>query len=215
MIYIRKSSPPEETLNYLTHGLGLVLAVVALVFLIRWGSLEGDIWYRIGLFAYGLSLVLLYFSSTFYHMLPRSPAKSRFQFYDHASIFVYIAGTYTPLLLISLGDTTAFILLGAVWLLAVFGMVFKAVWLEEYPLLSTAMYFIMGLLILLVLQPLGEAVGWTSFLLLLGGGSCYAVGVFFFAWQRLMYYHVIWHVFVLAGSTCHFFAIYLALPLAA
>lgn len=212
MIYLRKSSPPEETLNYLSHGLGLGLAVVALVFLIRWASLDGDVWYRIALFAYGLSLVLLYFSSTFYHMLPMSPAKNRFQCLDHASIFVYIAGTYTPLLLISLGDTTAFILLGVVWLIAVFGMAYKAIWVEAYPLLTTAMYFAMGLMIMIVLQPLREAIGWSSFLLLLCGGSCYAVGLFFFSWQRLMYYHVIWHMFVLAGSACHFFAIYLTLP---
>jgi len=197
----------EEIANSLTHGLGLGLSVAGLSVLVTFAALWGDGWRVIGCAIFGASLVLLYGASTLYHALRASRIKHWLRVLDHAAIFVLIAGTYTPFLLANLRGPWGWSLFGVVWALAVVGIILKLFLTGRFHLFSTLTYLFMGWLILIAFKPLVEALPLGSLAMLLAGGLAYSAGTVFYLWDRLPYHHAVWHVFVLAGSVCHFFAV--------
>jgi hemolysin III len=194
----------EEIAHALTHGLGLVLSIAGAALLVAAASLRGDAWHVVGCAVFGTTLVLLYAASTLYHGAPVGRAKRILQRLDHAAIFLLIAGTYTPFTLVSLRGDWGFWLLALVWGLALLGVALVAAIPQHMRRLSVALYLAMGWMVVLVLEPLARSVGADGLWLLVVGGLAYSVGVIFYAWERLPYNHAIWHVFVLAGSACHF-----------
>jgi hemolysin III len=197
----------EEIANSVTHGVGLLLSIVALPTLVIVAVRRHDAWQIVGGAIYGLTLVLLYTASTLYHALPAPRAKDVFRVLDHAAIYLFIAGTYTPFALGVLRGKWGWSLLAAVWALAAVGIVLKATRGFRYAWLSTAVYLAMGWLIVVALRPLVAQIGIDGLAWLLAGGVAYTAGVIFFAWDRLRYGHMVWHLFVLAGSICHFVAV--------
>jgi len=201
----RRQSLGEEIANAVTHGVGAALGITALVVLVV--ASRGDAWRVVSLSVYGGSLVLLFTISTLYHSLPGPRAKRVFRILDHSAIYVLIAGTYTPVSLVSLRGGWGWTLFGLIWGLAAAGIVVKSVAIHRFRILSAVVYVAMGWLVVIAAKPVlthvpRALIGW-----LLAGGVCYTVGTVFFAWKRMRYHHMIWHLFVLAGSACHFFGL--------
>ena len=197
----------EEIANSITHGVGALLSVAGLTVLVILAAMRGTALHVVTCAVYGVSLVLLYLSSTLYHALTNRRAKYVFRVLDHASIYVLIAGTYTPFTLVTLRGAWGWGLFGAVWTLGVAGIVFKCFATGRLHGLSTFVYIVMGWIAVVAVRPLLQALPWAGFLWLLAGGLFYTLGVVFFA-LRKRYAHMIWHLFVLAGSLCHFLAVY-------
>jgi len=197
----------EEIANSLTHGLGLALSIAGLSVLVTLAALRRDAWTVVGCAVFGAALVLLYAASTCYHALRVRRWKRVLRVFDHAAIFLLIAGTYTPFMLANLRGPWGWSLFGVVWALAVTGIVLKAFWTGRFEVLSTLIYLFMGWLVLIGIRPLVEALPHTSLVLLFAGGAAYSLGTLFYCWERLPYHHAVWHLFVLAGSACHFFAV--------
>lgn len=203
----RPQSPGEELANSISHGVGLVAALIAAPVLIVTAARRGGTAAVVGASVFTGTMVLLYLSSTLYHALPRNKAKRVLRVLDHGAIFLLIAGTYTPFTLGVLRGAWGWTLLGLVWSLAVLGIVLKAVRGIRYPVLSTCLYLGMGWLILIAVRPLWLRVPLPGLLWLAAGGLAYTAGVAFFAAERVRFSHFVWHLFVLAGTTCHFFAV--------
>lgn len=202
----------EEIANAVTHGIGALLAIAALILLIVFSSLYGDSWYIVSYTIFGVSLVILYSASTLYHSLPGRKIKDIFQIFDHSSIYILIAGTYTPFTLTVLRGPKGWIIFGLIWGLAAIGIVMKAFWVKKYVGLSTAVYIFMGWLIVFDLKPILIAMPHTGIVLLVLGGILYTLGAVLFMFDNIPYNHAVWHLFVLAGSTCHFFSMLYLLP---
>jgi hemolysin III len=196
----------EELLNAISHGIGFLLSVASLpVFVLHGG--RGDRASVVGAVVFSVTMMLLYLASTVYHALPEGRAKQWFNRLDHAAIFLFIAGSYTPFVLGPLRSDLGWTLFGLVWACALAGMLLKVLNRLRHPLWSTGVYVAMGWLALIAAAPLLDRVGAEGLALLVAGGVAYTVGVVFFLLDgRLRYSHFIWHLFVLAGSTCHFFA---------
>jgi hemolysin III len=208
MVYAdRRTSLYEEIANSITHGIGFILSIIGLVVLIVLALLHGDVWRIVGCSVFGLALVVLYGASTLYHGLRSPRAKRVLKIVDHSAIYLLIAGTYTPFTLISLRGPWGWTLFGIVWSLSLIGIILKAFFVDRFKIASVLMYVGMGWVGLIALRPMIAAVPFASVLLLLVGGLLYTSGVIFFAWEKLPYNHTIWHVFVMAGSVCHFFAV--------
>jgi hemolysin III len=204
----RTQSRGEEVANSLSHGLGLVAAVVASPFLITHAARNGDTGFLVGVSIFAATMVLLYLASTLYHSLPVGRAKQVFRIIEHSAIYLLIAGTYTPFTLGVLRGAWGWTLLGLVWGIAVAGVTLKALSRMTHPALSTGLYLLMGWLIVIAAHPLSARVPVSGLLWLIAGGLAYTVGVIFFALDsRLRYGHFIWHLFVMAGTTCHYFAV--------
>ena len=204
----RIQSRGEEVANSLSHGLGLVAAVVASPFLITQAARHGDTGFLVGVSIFVATMVLLYLASTLYHALPVGRAKRVFRIIEHSAIFLLIAGTYTPFTLGVLRGAWGWTLLGLVWGIAVAGVTLKALSRMTHPALSTGLYLLMGWIIVIAAHPLSVRVPVSGLLWLIAGGLAYTVGVIFFALDsRLRYGHFIWHLFVMAGTTCHYFAV--------
>jgi hemolysin III len=200
----RPQTAREEQANALSHGLGFVAAAAAWPMLSDVAALHGGPRATLGIAVFALTMMLVYAASMVYHALPPGRAKQWAHRCDQAAIFLFIAGSYTPFALGPLHDTVGLPLLAGVWTLAAVGIGCKALGRLRHPLLSTGLYVAMGWAVLLVLDPLAARVGQDALLLLLAGGVAYSVGVLFFLYDhRLRYGHLIWHVFVLAGSGCH------------
>ena len=197
----------EEIANSVTHGAGLVASIAALVLLVVWAAATGDPWRITAASVYGATLVLLYAASTLYHALPAPRAKVLFQRLDHAAIYLLIAGTYTPFVLVTLRGGWGWSLFGVVWGLAILGVALKSIFGARLTVLSTAVYVVMGWLVVIAAAPLAAALPAGGMRWLVAGGVLYTAGVVFFAWERLRYSHAVWHLFVLAGSTAHFCAV--------
>ncbi|MCW1968236.1 MAG: hemolysin III family protein [Anaerolineae bacterium] len=207
MIIERPESLGERLANTLSHGLGFIAALIATPVLIYGALQRGNSAFLIGVIIYAVTLSLLFCASTVYHAVPPGHAKNKLQVLDHAVIFLFIAGTYTPFTLGVLNGIWGWILLGLVWSIACAGVIFKLIGgAVKYLKISTALYLIMGWLIVLVIYPLWEQMPTAGLLWLLAGGIAFSVGVIFFNADR-PYDHFIWHVFVLTGVTCHFFAV--------
>jgi hemolysin III len=204
---VRSLSVGEEIANSVTHGLALLASLVGLPVLIVVAASRGDAWQIAGAALFGATLVLLYSASTLYHALPPSRAKRVFRVLDHAAIYLLIAGTYTPFALGALRGSWGWTLLGTIWTLAGAGIALKASLGFRFARASTAVYLLMGWLALVAVGPLASRIGAAGVAWLLAGGLSYTAGVLFFAWGRLRYAHAVWHLFVAAGSVCHFFAV--------
>jgi len=199
--------PGEELANILSHGVGFLLALAATPILIIGAVNRGGVADVVGSSVFGGTLVLLYLSSTWYHAVPEGPLKQRLHRLDHAAIYLLIAGTYTPLTLGVLGGAWGWTLFGIVWGAAAVGVYYKLISGIRHPRLSTALYLIMGWSVVIVIRPLvlsmpPPGLGW-----LVAGGLFYTLGVVFYKARHLPYHHFVWHLFVLGGSTCHFFAV--------
>lgn len=205
----RRQTIGEEIANSLTHGAGLALSIAGLVVMLVAAATRGDAWVIVSCAVYGSTLVLLYLSSTLYHALARTRARNVLRRLDHAAIYLLIAGTYTPFVLVSLRGPWGWTLFGISWGLALLGIVTKAVLGPRWPIVSTTVYLLMGWLVLVAVGPLithvpGGAIRW-----LVAGGLAYSFGVIFFASDhRVRYAHAVWHLFVLAGSVCHYVAVF-------
>jgi hemolysin III len=186
---------------------GVVLAITALTVLVAFASLHGTAWEIVSVAVYGASMILMYTASTIYHAVPLMRAKPVLRVLDHSSIYLAIAGTYTPFMLSNLRGPWGWSLFGVVWGLAIAGIVFKALALNRLRILSVGFYVAMGWLVIVAARPLLSAVAPGGVALLVAGGVAYTAGIGFYAWRRLPYGHFVWHLFVLAGSVFHFFAI--------
>lgn len=197
----------EEIANSVSHGLGLLAAVAAAPVLVFSAAQSGGAARIVGASVFAVTMVLLYLISTVYHALPRNQAKRVFRILDRAAIFLMIAGTYTPFTLGVLRGTWGWALFGLVWGLALAGVVHTAVRGVRYPILSTCVYLAMGWLILIAVQPLWLRMPTWGLLWLLAGGLAYTAGVAFYAAKWVRYSHLVWHLFVIAGTACHFIAV--------
>lgn len=198
----------EELAHGISHGLGTALSIVGLVFLLLAACRYGDSWHIVSASIYGSALILLYAASTLYHLIPASKLKKVFQKLDHGMIYVLIAGTYTPFTLISLRGAWGWTLFGIVWGLAVVGFSLEIFLRRRIQWLSLSLYLGLGWLVIFAIRPMLAAVPTGGMLLLLGGGLLYSLGIIFYVWKKLLYHHAIWHLFVIGGSICHFYAIY-------
>ena len=199
----------EEIANSITHGIGALLSVAGLVFLIILSVQRGSIWHIVSFSIFGLALIFMYLASTLYHSIPSKKAKKIFKIIDHSAIYVLIAGTYTPFLLISLRGTLGWVLFAVIWSLAIAGIIFKSFFIGKYSKASVAVYVLMGWLCIFAGKELFNALPLNGLLLLALGGLFYTFGVIFYAWKKLPYGHSIWHLFVLCGSVAHYFSIIL------
>jgi len=196
-----------ERLNTFTHLLGAVIALAGLVVLVVFASLKGDVWRIVSFSIYGTSLFLLYLFSTLYHGTKGS-VKAVFKKLDHISIYLLIAGSYTPFVLVSLNGAWGWSLFGVIWGLAVIGILLDCFSSDEPRIIQVIIYLLMGWIALLAIQPLIESLSMAGFLWLLGGGLFYTVGIVFYILDLKKYhFHGIWHLFVLAGSATHYFTI--------
>ena len=194
----------EEIANSISHGLGLALSVVGFTVLIFLANQSGDPWRLTAYIVYGTSLTTLYLFSTLYHSLTQSRMKAIFRRLDHSAIYLLIAGTYTPVILISLRTTWVILLLPVVWAMAIFGVYMKVFYIHKYERLTLIFYILMGWLALIAAKPLFNSIPIESFIWIIFGGVAYTTGVIFYAWNRLPFNHTIWHGFVLVGSFFHF-----------
>lgn len=205
----REQSREEEVANSVSHGIGLVAALLATPPLLRHAVRRGDGGFLIGASLFAASMVLLYLASALYHALPAGKGKQVFRVIEHSAIFFLIAGTYTPFTLGVLHGAWGWTLLALIWSLAIAGMVLKVLARMSHPIVSTGLYLFMGWLIVIAIKPLAAGgVPTSGLLLLLAGGLAYTVGVTFYAMDgRMRYGHFIWHLFVLTGTACHYLAV--------
>ncbi len=199
----------EEIANSIIHGLGIGLSVAALVLLVAFAVLTGDGYRLAGAIVFGVALVLEYTASTLYHSFPQRQVKHVFKILDHCGIYVLIAGTYTPFCVVTLRDDGGWRLFGIVWALAAAGIALEAFWTYRPRWLSVLVYLGMGWMVVLSIESLLANLDPAGLWLLVAGGLCYTVGTIFYVLKRIKYMHAVWHVWVLAGSTCHFLAVLL------
>ena len=204
---VRPLSPGEEIANSLSHGIGLALAIAATPILIIAASRYGGVWNIVGVIVFAASMIALYFASTLYHALRHERAKRFFRMLDHGAIFLLIAGTYTPFTLGILRGPWGWTLFGLVWGLAVLGLTMKAVFGTRYSWLSVVLYLTMGWLAVIAAPQVLRVMPLSGLAWILAGGIAYTAGVGFYAAHRVRYAHFAWHLFVVAGTTCHFFAV--------
>jgi hemolysin III len=197
----------EELANTLTHGLGALAALIGAVTLIALAAAMGDGLRLIAVAIYGCSLVLLYTASTLYHAARREALKTKLEIFDHCAIYVLIAGTYTPFTLVSLSGIWGWGMFVLIWGLTLLGIALKIRFIGRFPLLSTAIYIVMGWLVVLAAGPLVQALSTSTLIWLVLGGVVYTAGTYFYHNHRLPFGHAIWHLFVLGGSVCHFLAV--------
>ena len=199
----------EEIVHVITHGFGAILSIAGLSWMLYLSISFADPWRIAASIVYGLSLITLFTASAVYHSLHSHSKRHTFEILDQCAIYILIAGTYTPFLLVAMRDSVGWALFGAIWALATAGVVTLLYFRDRYPKLKLASYLVMGWLVVLVLPQIFSAVGPDAFAWLLAGGLCYTIGVIFYVRKHVVYSHAIWHVFVLAGGVCHFLAVVL------
>lgn len=199
--------PREEIANTISHGLGLVLALVAVPVLVLSAMRAGDMRFLFGVSVFGATMVLLYLASTLYHSTTHEAAKGLFRLFDHTAIFLLIAGTYTPFALGVLRGPWGWSMLAAVWMLAIVGITLKIIARTRHSRISIVLYVLMGWLAVVATKPILELIPVPGILLIVAGGIAYTGGLAFFAAHRIRYNHFIWHLFVIAGTICHYFAV--------
>ena len=208
-------SRAEELANSITHGVGVVLSIAGLAILTGFASAFGSAWHIVSCSIYGATQILLYTASTLYHSIPLPRAKEVLRHFDHAAIYLLIAGTYTPFTLVNLRGPWGWSLFGIVWSLAVIGIATQPILIRQRRWLTAVPYVLMGWVVVIGIKPLLETVAPGGLVLLVSGGLAYTIGAIFYAWKRIPFNHAIWHGFVLAGSICHFFAVlFYVIPLA-
>lgn len=199
----------EEIASAVTHGLGVIFSIVALVLLLMSATESGSSWNVTAVSVFGASMILLYLFSTLMHAIPHPRAKRVLQVFDHAGIYLLIAGSYTPFALVSLHGTLGWTLFGIVWGVAILGIIWKLFSTGKYMWVSNVTYLALGWICIIAIRPLYASLGHQGFMLLLAGGIAYSVGIVFYVWQKLPFNHAIWHLFVLAGSVFIFLSILL------
>ncbi|MFJ7747383.1 hemolysin III family protein [Peribacillus sp. NPDC097295] len=204
-IYTKK----EEVFNAITHGIGVLMSIAALVLLIVFSAKQGSASLMLISIIYGISMLLLYLASTLVHSFPEGKAKDLFEIFDHSAIYIFIAGTYTPIMVLVIQGTLGWTLLAVVWGVAVIGVIFKAFYVKKFLYLSTILYIAMGWMIVLVWGPLTASMPEPGIQLLIAGGLLYTFGAIFYVWRGFPFHHAVWHLFVLAGSVAHFFVVLL------
>jgi len=197
----------EEIINSITHGIGALISLGGLVLLIVFSAMYGNLNHIISCTIFGIALVLLYTASTLYHSFQRPNLKHLFKIFDHSCIYILIAGTYTPFLLVTIRGFTGWSMLIILWSLTVIGVLFKIFFVHRFKIISTIAYILMGWIIIFAIKPLFHTLPGGGLALLISGGLAYTFGTIFYAWNKLPFNHAIWHLFVLAGSACHFFAV--------
>ncbi len=200
-------SRKEEVANAITHGFGALLSVAALVLLIVFAALKGTASHVVSFTIYGSAMLLLYVASTLVHSFPEGKLKKLFEIMDHSCIYVFIAGTYTPILFHIVQGALGWTLFGIVWGIAALGIVFKSFFVSKFLFTSTLLYIAMGWIIVFAWGPLVDRLAPGGLALLIIGGVLYTAGTVFYVWRSFPYHHAVWHLFVLAGSVLHFFAI--------
>lgn len=201
-------SPLEERLNVISHGIGVILGIVALVFLVIHASQNGTASHIVSFSIYGASIIVLYLASTLYHVSRKPTARKRLRIFDHAAIYILIAGTYTPFTLVTLDGALGWTIFGLVWGFALVGIILKLFYTGRFDKLSTLMYVCMGWLIIFAIKPLIANFSSEGLFWLLAGGIAYTIGAILYSFQKLPLNHAIFHVFVLAGSIFHFVSVY-------
>jgi hemolysin III len=197
----------EEIANAIIHGLGALLAIAGLVLMTVFAAMNGTAMHVVAVSIFGATLVMLYLASTIYHAITNVRAKRVLQILDHSAIYLLIAGTYTPFTLVSVGGAWGWTVFGIVWGMAAAGIVFKAFFTGRYEFVAVGMYLVMGWLVVVAIKPLWASMDAWGLAWIALGGLSYTVGVVFYLWHRLPFAHSIWHLFVLGGSVCHFFAV--------
>ncbi len=200
-------SKKEEIFNAVTHGIGACLSVAALIILTVLASMKGTVWHVVSFSIFGAMLVTLYLVSTLYHSFRSKKLKRLFRKFDHMSIFLLIAGTYTPFCLAALDGYLGWTIFGVVWGCTILGIVLKALYTGKKEILSTIMYIALGWIVIFAIKPLYLTIPSLSFAFLIAGGIFYTLGTIFFSYDKIKYNHGIWHLFVMAGSIFHFFAV--------
>jgi hemolysin III len=205
---VKSYSPAEERVNISSHAIGLLLSVAALALLVVRASSNGDVWHIVSFSIFGISLIILFAASTIYHS-SRDPAlRARLRVVDHASIYVLIAGTYTPFTLVTLNGTIGWTIFGITWGMALIGIVLKLFFTGRYEKVSTLMYVFMGWIIVFAIGPLIDNLSPDGLSWLVAGGIAYTVGAILYGIKQIKFNHAIFHVFVLVGAFCHFMAVY-------
>ncbi|WP_026570522.1 MULTISPECIES: hemolysin III family protein [Sediminibacillus] len=200
-------SKNEEIANAITHAVGAVFSIAALVTLIVYATQYGTVWHVVSFTLFGTTMVLLYFSSTFVHALPKGRGKDVFEILDHASIYFFIAGSYTPFLFVAVKGWLGWTLFGIVWGIAIAGTIFKCFFVKRFLFVSTIGYIVVGWQIVFAWKTLVENLHFNGLLLLVVGGILYTIGSVFYMWRGFKFHHAIWHLFVLAGTALHFFSV--------
>jgi hemolysin III len=204
---IEQYGPLEEIFNSITHGVGALISIAGLVLLIVFSIMYGNLSHVISCTIFGFTLVLLYTASTLYHIFQKPNLKHTFKILDHSCIYVLIAGTYTPFLLVTIRGVVGWSMFALVWSLTVIGVLFKIFFVHRFKIISTIAYILMGWLVIFAIKPLFLALPGGGLILLICGGLAYTLGTIFYAWEKLPFNHAIWHLFVLTGSVCHFCAV--------
>ncbi len=204
----------EEIANAVTHGIPALLSIWGTILLVQYAQFLGNTKLLIGFLIYGVGIFFLFTASTLYHSVQEINLKTKLRVFDHIGIYLMIAGTYTPLTLVTIQNIWGTVLLVAVWSIAIFGVVFKIFFTGKYPKLSLASYLAMGWLVVLGAKPMFEFVETNGLWLILAGGISFTIGTIFYRWHKLPYQHAIWHVFVFIGGLFHYFAIlYYTVPM--
>ncbi len=202
-------SKGEEIANTVTHGIGILTSIAALVLLIVFSAINGTPLHLATFIVYGVTMLMLYTSSTLLHALPKGKAKNVFEILDHSSIYFFIAGSYTPITLIIMDGALGWTLFGIVWGLAIAGTVFKVFFVKRFILASTLLYVLMGWLAVFGWSDITSTVGTGGIAYLVAGGVVYSLGAVFYVWRAFPYHHAVWHLFVLGGTVLHFFFVLL------
>ena len=205
---INHYSPAEERANIISHALGFILSIVALLLLLRHATLHGNMWHVVTFSIFGASLIFLYAASTLYHSATKPELRRRLRIIDHASIYVLIAGTYTPFALVTLKGPVGWMIFGVSWGLALSGMILKLFYTGKYHLASTLMYVFMGWIIIFAIKPLIENLSYGGLFWLCAGGAAYTLGAIIYSIKKIQFNHAIFHMFVLLGSFSHFVSVY-------
>ena len=202
----------EEIANAITHGVGAILSIIGSVFLIIAAANSGSNYAFVGVWVYSICLIILYLGSTLYHSIPGALAKRILRILDHSSIYLLIAGTYTPIILILMNsDKKSMQILLALWIIAFLGIIFKIFWIDKFSILSTILYILMGWIIVLNVKVVLLLVPMKILIYIVAGGLAYTIGCIFYALDKMPYNHFIWHLFVIAGSVLHYIAIFLGI----
>ena len=200
----------EEIMNALTHGLGILMGIAAVVLLAVFSALYSDAWTIVSTAIYGTSMIVLYTASTMYHSFSKTKAAQKLNMFDHISIYYLIAGTYTPFTLVNMreyGAAWGWTIFGIIWACAIAGTILKLIYGNKLRKVSTVIYLIMGWIIVIAIVPFVKSLETGGLVLMVIGGLSYSLGVIFYKWKSLPFNHAIWHLFVLAGTVFHFFAI--------
>ena len=205
---LKHYSAAEERINIGSHALGFILSIIALVLLVRHALMYGNIWHIVSFAVFGMSLITLYAASTIYHSAKSPAVRSKLRIIDHATIYILIAGTYTPFTLVTLGGIAGWTIFSVSWVMAFVGIILKIFFTGKYKLISTLMYVFMGWIIVFAIEPLINNLSSDGLFWLVAGGVAYTMGAILYSIKKIKFNHAIFHVFVLMGSFCHFVSVY-------